>query len=473
MRQLRLEPLSLTELERSLPPEWPEDPWPEIRARLASHPHTLVVVDDDPTGTQTVYDTPVLLMWSRKDLYAEMVWRTPVVYVLTNTRSMPTARAMEVNWRVGHAIAAASRSVRCAYAVASRSDSTLRGHFPDEVEALAAGLGERFDAWLLIPYFGEGGRVTVGDIHYVVNDGRLFPVGETEFARDPVFGYHSSDLRSWVEEKTGGRVGAAEVSSIGIEDVRAGPDRVASRLHDLPQGCVCVINLLTHRDLVVFVAGLLRAEASGRRYLYRTASSFVAVRAGLPPRPPLDPRALGLRQAVGGLVVVGSYVERTTRQLNLLLRGHPAETIEAPPKALLHSSTREATIAQAAQRAERAIRAGLDAVVFTGRTQIRSRTPERDLRIGRRIARGLAEIVRRIDVPPRYVLAKGGVTSHVVARWGLGARRAWVQGQIRPGVPVWRLGQEARIPGCPYVVFPGNVGEDEALLEVARALSGE
>ena len=472
MRSLRLEPTTLAELERSLPPEWPEDPWPEIRARLASNPHTLVVVDDDPTGTQTVYDVPVLLTWSWKDLRAEMAQQAPAVYVITNTRSMPEDQARAVSRRVGRAIAAAARSSRCAYSVASRSDSTLRGHFPTEVEALAKGTGERFDAWLLIPYFGEGGRVTVGNVHYVLDGGRLLPVGQTEFARDPVFGYRSSDLRSWVEEKTEGRIRAAEVASVGIEDVRAGPDRVACRLRGLPQGCVCVVNLLTQRDLAVFVAGLLRAEAAGLRYLYRTASSFVAVRSGLPPHPTLRADALGLRRSVGGLIVVGSYVGRTTRQLDLLLRAHPAEAIEVTPDDLLPPSRRAAAVARAAAQAERAIRLGREAIVFTCRTRVQGRTPGEDLWIGRRIAHGLAEIVRRMDAQPRYVLAKGGITSYEVARWGLGARRARVLGQIRPGIPVWRLGQEARAPDCPYVVFPGNVGEDETLLEVVRALQG-
>ena len=34
----------------------------------------------------------------------------------------------------------------------------------------------------------------------------------------------------------------------------------------------------------VFVRGLLAAEAAGKRFLYRTAASFVQVRAGIEPR---------------------------------------------------------------------------------------------------------------------------------------------------------------------------------------------
>ena len=88
--------------------------------------------------------------------------------------------------------------------VISRSDSTLRGHYPGEVEALAQALGEPYHATLLIPFFLEGGRYTLHDVHYLQDGDTLTPVGESEFAKDTTFGFASSDLRAWVAEKTGG-----------------------------------------------------------------------------------------------------------------------------------------------------------------------------------------------------------------------------------------------------------------------------
>jgi uncharacterized protein YgbK (DUF1537 family) len=77
----------------------------------------------------------------------------------------------------------------------------------------------------------------------------------------------------------------------------------------------------------------------------------------------------------------------------------------------------------------------------------------------------LIALVQRITATPRFLVAKGGITSSDIATGGLGVRRAHVLGQLIPGVPVWRLGAESRFPGMAYVVFPGNVGDDRALAE--------
>jgi len=47
----------------SLPPEWPEDHVLDIQTLKESNSKILVVLDDDPTGTQTVHDIEVLTEW--------------------------------------------------------------------------------------------------------------------------------------------------------------------------------------------------------------------------------------------------------------------------------------------------------------------------------------------------------------------------------------------------------------------------
>lgn len=56
--------LSKEDILRSLPAEWPEDPMDDV-VSIASRSSTniLVVLDDDPTGTQTVHDIEVLTEW--------------------------------------------------------------------------------------------------------------------------------------------------------------------------------------------------------------------------------------------------------------------------------------------------------------------------------------------------------------------------------------------------------------------------
>ena len=78
--------------------------------------------------------------------------------------------------------------------------------------------------------------------------------------------------------------------------------------------------------------------------------------------------------------------------------------------------------------------------------------------------------MQRIQIAPRYILAKGGITSSDIATRALNVKKAMVLGQILPGVPVWKLGAESRFPNLAYIVFPGNVGDDRALIAVVRQL---
>jgi uncharacterized protein YgbK (DUF1537 family) len=463
--------LPLTETLANLPPPWPQETLPAVRTALAERRQKLVVLDDDPTGTQTVHDIPVLTHWSVTALKRELDNDLSAFYLLTNSRSLLLPAAQQMNAEIGRNLKEAAQATGHSLAVVSRSDSTLRGHFPGEVEYLAAALGGSFDAWLLIPFFLEGGRYTIDDVHYVAEGDWLIPAGETAYATDATFGYQASNLRQWVEEKTGGRVTAQAVAAITIEDVRVGgPRQVMEKLLSLTQGAICVVNAASMRDLGVFVQGLLAAEAQGRRYLYRTAASFVPVRAGLAPRPLLTAADLDVSGESGALFVVGSYVPKTTSQVSQLLAVPGMVQIEIDVRRLLDEAQREAEIARVGGEASEQLAQGKDVTVFTSRELITGVNAAESRHIGQRISSGLIAAVHAIDVRPRYLLAKGGITSSDVATIGLGVERVMVRGQIVPGVPVWELGDESRFPGLTYVVFPGNVGGPDALVEIRETL---
>ena len=473
---------SLAATLANLPPEWPVDPLPAIRTAVRAADEMLVVLDDDPTGTQSVHGISVLTEWSIDMLRAELGSAMPAVYLLTNSRSMPLAQAQALNAEIGRNIQAAAQPGGRRPVVVSRSDSTLRGHFPGEVDALAAALGGGFDATLLIPAFIAGGRYTIENIHYVADGDRLIPAGETDFARDATFGYRASNLREWVAEQTGGRVPAARVAAISIATIRrAGPDGVADQLAALHGGGVCVINAAGERDLAVAALGILQAEARGKRFLYRTAASIVPLRAGISPRPlltradldlPTGPWPKGRPNAgdAGGLIVIGSYVSKTSGQIAALLEQPGVANVEVDVGALLANEGWDREIARVSQVADQRLRAGQDIAIFTSRRLVTGADAESSLAIGRRVSDGLVAIVRAITTRPRYLLAKGGITSSDTATRGLNVKRALVLGQILPGVPVWRLGAESRYPGMVYIVFPGNVGGPGALAEVVAAL---
>jgi uncharacterized protein YgbK (DUF1537 family) len=468
---LQTKRIKKSELLSSLPGEWPVDLRPEIQRQVNESHCKIVVLDDDPTGTQTVHGIPVLTDWSAETLQAELANDLPAFYILTNSRSFTLDVAQSINTEIGHNLAAAARRTNCPYVVVSRSDSTLRGHFPGEVEALSEALCVDVDGWIITPFFPEGGRYTIDDVHYVDENGWMVPAGETEFARDKAFGYISSNLRDWVAEKTGGRISSEDVVSISINDLRAGgPEGVASFLKKLQQRSICVVNAAGYRDLEVFVAGLLDAESHGKRFLYRTAASFVQVRSGLSPRPLLTAADLDLPDSGAGLIIVGSHVPRTTEQMNALLAHPQISQTEVRVDALLHEAHRTNEINRAAELSDKALARGRDMVIYTGRQLVSGKTAESSLSIGQKISKGLIAILNKITVKPRYILAKGGITSSDVATEGLQVKRAIVIGQILPGVPVWSLGEESRWPGMAYIVFPGNVGVSKALVEVVNKL---
>lgn len=428
----------------------------------------IVVLDDDPTGTQTVHGVPVLTTWGVAELASELRSDSPCFYILTNTRAFPLERARAINTEVGQNLTEASRLLQKEFITVSRSDSTLRGHFPGEVEALAEVLAPDFDAWLLLPFFEAGGRVTINDVHYLKTGEKLVPVGETEFAKDHTFGFRSSNLRAWVEEKTQGRIKANEVCSLSLEAIRTG--QTLEQLLSWPKGCVGIVNLENNDDLETFVQGLDQAEARGKRYLYRTAASFVAAKAGISPRPLLTKDDLRLSTPHGALIVVGSYVQKTSEQLARLLQLSGVRGLEVEVEKMLRLEQRQEELARLASQLNDYLQAGIDTVVYTSRKLLTGQDATANLAIGKEISETLVTIVQLLAVRPRYLVAKGGITSSDIATQGLGVRRAMVEGQLLPGVPVWRLGEESRFPEMCYVVFPGNVGTPESLGQVVQAL---
>jgi uncharacterized protein YgbK (DUF1537 family) len=451
----------------------------------------LGVLDDDPTGSQAVHGVQVVTVAddgaadNRADdgtYAAALAGPAATCFVLTNTRSLAEPAAAELTGRVARGlIAAAGRDARSQ--LVSRSDSTLRGHLMAEVGALQAArrevTGTGFDGVLLVPAFIEAGRLTAADIHWARAGSGLVPVGETEFARDAAFGYTASDLKAFVSEKSGGAISSAAVRSISLADIRrGGPDRVRDLLAALANGAWAVINATEYSDLETVACAVLMAERGGQRFLFRTGPSFVRALAGLEPRPPLRGAELRTSRpgtAANGLIVAGSHVAQTSRQLAVLRAQRRIAGVELDVPAVL-SGTRAGDVAAVAARQAAEALSDSDVLVYTSRTVASGGSGEESLSIGRTISAALASVVRQVVTrsagSPAWIVAKGGITAHDVAVHGLGIRRAEVAGQLFPGViSVFRpLDAAPEAIGVPYVVFPGNVGDDAMLARVVQLM---
>ena len=366
--------------------------------------------------------------------------------------------------------------------VISRGDSTLRGHIIAEIQAIDASrrrvTGAGFDGVLLIPSYFEAGRFTAGDIHWANVSGKLTPAGDTEFAQDATFGYTSSNLRDFIAEKSDGTITADDVHSITLDDIRVGgPSRVAEILDGVTGGAFVVVNATDYADLEIVVLGLLEVEEHGRAFGYRSGPSFVRALAGLEPQGTAC-RRTDLARAVNpgghGLVVVGSHVGLTSRQVvKAQERGGMAET-ELHVPTLIDPERRDAHVAEIGQQVIEAL-ATSDVLLFTSRTLMRGGDADDSLAISRTVSTAVIDVVRAaLAAHPAWVVAKGGITSHDVAVRGLGIRRAEVIGQLFPGmVSVFRPIEAApEAVGTPYVVFAGNVGDDETLADVVDLFAG-
>lgn len=432
----------------------------------------IIVLDDDPTGSQTVHSCLLLTRWDVATLKEGLQDDAPLFFVLTNTRGMDAVSATTITREVCvnlkqalDELDAAGRTINPL--VVSRSDSTLRGHYPVETDVIAEELGP-FDAHFMVPAFFEGGRFTKDSVHYLIVNGKPVPVHETEFARDSVFGYENSYLPDYVEEKTQGRIKAADVVRFQLNDVRGDS---MTRLMALADNQCCVVDSESQDDLNNFCNQLMAAADQGKRFLFRSAASLLTALAQLPPQPvKAESMSSYVRNAKPGAVIVGSHVQKTTDQLAELLKMPGIDAIEVDVEriaeeysSLLNSISKEImTIHQQDKTA----------VIFTSRLEKTFATQAERLAFGIRVSEFLMDIVRNLPESLGFLISKGGITSNDVLSEGLNLRTSRVVGQILPGCSVVCCPPDHnRYPNLPVVIFPGNVGDEHSLAKAYEYLT--
>ena len=434
----------------------------------------IIAIDDDPTGSQTVHGCLLLTRWDVPTLTEALLDDSPLFFVLSNTRGMSAQDAADVTRDICAKLraaldAAAEKGRPIQPVIVSRSDSTLRGHYPVETDVIAEELGP-FDAHFLVPAFFEGGRITRDGTHYLIIDGESVPVNQTEFARDSVFGYRHAYLPDYVEEKTQGAIKAARVEHFDLADVRGD---IGERLHALGGNTCCVVDAEQQSDLDSFAAQVLAAAADGKRFLFRSAASLLTAFAQLPRQPvAAQDMSAFVRGARPGVVLVGSHVDKSTRQLNQLITDTDVLPLEIDLERM--SADEDALLQDLLGRVETATGAGRGVVLYTSRGERQFASKAERLAFGDRVANLLVRIVQTLPPDIGFLISKGGITSNDTLSKGLALRTARVLGQIRAGCSVVRCPPDhPRYPDLPVVIFPGNVGGDDALAEVYRILAAK
>jgi uncharacterized protein YgbK (DUF1537 family) len=434
----------------------------------------IIVLDDDPTGSQTVHGCLLLTRWDVATLREAISDDSPLFFVLTNTRGMAAKPAADITREVCKNLKLALAELKQSGhdinpILVSRSDSTLRGHYPVETDVIAMELGA-FDAHFLVPAFFEGGRITRDSVHYLMVDGKETPVHETEFARDSVFGYQHSYLPDYVEEKTAGRIRAVEVERFLLRDVRGD---CMPRLMRLRGNVCCVVDAETQDDLNHFAEQLRLAANQGKRFLFRSAASLLTALANLPSQPvAAEDMKQYVRDGKAGAVIVGSHVRKTTAQLEQLLKMPAVVPIEVDVEQL--PKNRDALLAEIIRKCEQSHAAGKTPVVFTSRTEKTFPDQAARLAFGEMVSAFLMDVVRNLPKTLGFLISKGGITSNDVLSTGLALRTSRVVGQILPGCSVVCCPSDhPRYPDLPVVIFPGNVGDDQALATAYGRLTGQ
>lgn len=429
----------------------------------------IIVLDDDPTGSQTVHSCLLLTRWDVPTLEIALQDQSPIFFILTNTRALTPDRALAVTREVcENLVIALERRGITEFLVVSRSDSTLRGHYPIETDAIASILGN-FDAHFLVPAFFEGGRFTKDSIHYLMVGGVPTPVHETEFARDSVFAYSHSYLPAYVEEKTQGRIPAHRVERLLLADIRAGCDQKLLQFHH--NTCV-VVDAENQTDMNLFADAVLRAVQQGKRFLFRSAASLLTALAQLPPQPiaPAD-MSRYRRSGAPGVVLVGSHVRTTTQQLEVLLQEPDVVGIELPVAQLLEPAGFPHLLHSACTQIADIHHAHYTPVIYTSREELQFPSPSERMSFGHKVSHLLMTIVQHLPPDISFLISKGGITSNDVLSTGLQLPTARLLGQIIPGCSVITTPPDhPQFPNLPVVLFPGNVGDREALALVYRRL---
>jgi len=438
----------------------------------------IIVLDDDPTGVQTIHDISVYTDWSAQTIADGFAEKNPMFFILTNSRAFTAEYTKKVHQDIAERIVKESQKTNKDFIIISRSDSTLRGHYPSETATLKETVEklthEKFDGEVLMPFFKEGGRFTINNIHYVQEEDYLVPAGMTEFAKDKTFYYTSSTLPEYIEEKTNGKYKANDTTCVSLDSLRnMDIDKITEQLMSVSNFNKVVVNAIDYVDVKVFVIALIKAINAGKKFIFRSAAALTKVIGGVSDKSLLSREELINNNHHGGLIIIGSHVKKTTAQFNELKKCSWIKFIEFNHLLVLEPEKLNIKLQRIISEVEQTISKGQTTVVYTGRKRFDVGSEEESLKVSVKISEAITSIVDKITVQPSFIIAKGGITSSDVGTKGLHVKKANVLGQIKPGIPVWQTGAESKFPYMPYIIFPGNVGTETTLREIVEDLDNQ
>ncbi len=441
----------------------------------------IVVIDDDPTGSQSVHSCPLLLSWDVDVLRAGLRHDSPLLFILANTRALLPEEAVNRNRQICVSLKQAMRVegiLKSDVLFVSRGDSTLRGHAVIEPEVIQEEFGP-FAATFYIPAFIEGGRTTVNGVHFLNG----MPVHKTPFAQDSLFGYSTSNLAEWLEEKSSGNIRKESVRLLSISQldkaIRSANGMIALKqfLDSLQANQIVIVDAQRKEHLKVF-SNAINHFGDTKQFLFRSASSLLNPLAKLSPQQLTKEDLVDMRlrdqagNSLPGMILVGSHVPLADQQLSYLLQTPKCVSVHIPVNKLYTAfrSNNEHFISDIESKLIEIIRGiwetGGTPVVFTTRGELRLPSFDESVLFGQRLAEFTAILTGSLVSDLGYLISKGGITTNTMLSRGLGLKSVYLEGQLLPGISLVRPRLSEKISGIPILTFPGNLGDETTLFEV-------
>ena len=446
----------------------------------------IVVFDDDPTGSQSVYGCPLILKWDEDTIVQALEIDSPLLFILANTRSMSSQgsenRTREICRSIKSVFQRESLNLRDVLVV-SRGDSTLRGHGCLEPAILENELGP-FDATFHVPAFLEGGRTTVNGVHLLNG----IPVHLSNFASDQIFGYSTSFLPDWLEEKSHGSIASKSVLHLTIEQLQSaietnqGIQDLMVFLRGLSDNVLVVVDAQESSHLSIFANTIIKLM-SEKRFLFRSAASLISAFAELPSNVYSRSSLVSLRlrdkdfKLKPGIIIVGSHVVLADQQLHFLLKDSHLRGIEIPVKKIarvLEGSLPDILLEDLEimffSQVKKILSAGKTPVIYTTRGELQFASSSKRISFGLQLAELIARLVGRLSNDLGYVISKGGITTQSLLDKGFNLSMVELKGQIMPGLSMVCSHKNNGYIQFPIITFPGNLGDETTLFKAWKIM---
>ncbi|KGG14634.1 MULTISPECIES: four-carbon acid sugar kinase family protein [unclassified Prochlorococcus] len=441
----------------------------------------IVVFDDDPTGSQTVYGCQLLLRWNKEILTNAMNNISPLLFILTNTRSLSPKIAEHKLREICQILKEVIQENNYRYEdiiFVSRGDSTLRGHWTLEPKVINQELGP-FDATFHVPAFFEGGRTTVDGTHLL--DGK--PVHRSIFAKDKIFGYSTSFLPYFLEYKSNGEINSNKVKNISIKQLKEasysleGMFALRNYLSALSSNHSVIVDAEIAIDLDAF-SSAIKYLMNEKRFLFRSSASLINSLSEIysANNSFKDFSSLRIRDQLGclkpGLILVGSHVQLADDQLEYLFQNSSCLGVELPVEKIASIAQKDDNEVYLSELKKNFLKKLLDIiemrktpVLYSSRGEFVFSSNENRMQFGIYLAELMSDLISKISNKLGYIISKGGITTHILLTRGLGLSSVNLRGQIIPGLSVVASDNQNQ-PELPIITFPGNLGDKTTLFKV-------